>query len=210
MRSPSTEPHPTPRGTTRRKYYYLGARNRLLAKRDGNTHDWLVMDTYMDVFMNDPEFDRNFSNLYNDIIWQPLPWMKVDLETQFPVAASGSGFREISGNVTIMPNDSLEFSLGYRQLDSHPVLQDSNRIDLRAYARISESWGIGFYQRWELDDSTPEVQQYNIYRDFDSWTASLGLLIRDNRDSSDEYGIMLNFTLKEFPSVRLPLSIDNE
>ncbi|MCP5538101.1 MAG: LPS-assembly protein LptD [Akkermansiaceae bacterium] len=188
----------------------LGARNRLLTKRDGDSHEWLVMDTYMDIFMNDPEFDRDYSNLYNDIIWQPLPWMKVDLETQFPVVASGSGFREFAGNVTFMPNDSLEFIVGYRQLDNHPILQDSNRIDLRAYARISESWGVGFYQRWELDDSTPEVQQFNVYRDFDSWTASLGFIVRDNRDDSNEYGLMLNFTLKEFPGVRLPLSIDNE
>ena len=109
-----------------------------------------------------------------------------------------------------MPNDALELTLGYRQLNNHPILQDSNRVSLRAYARISGSWGFGFYQSWELEDSTPEVQQYNIYHDFDSWTASLGLLIRDNRESSDEYGIMLNFTLKEFPRVRLPLSIDSE
>ncbi len=188
----------------------LGARNRLLTKRDGDTHEWLVMDTYMDVFMNDPEFGRNTSNLYNDIIWQPLPWMKVDFETQFPIAAGGSGFTELASHITFMPNDSFELSIGSRQLDNHPVLQDSNRISLRAYARISESWGIGFYQQWELDDNTPEVQQYNIYHDFDSWTASLGLMIRDNRDDSNEYGLMLNFTLKEFPAVRLPLSIDNE
>ncbi len=188
----------------------LGVNNRLLTKRDGDTHEWLTMNTYMDIFMNDPEFDRSTSNLYNDIIWRPLPWMKVDFETQFPIVGRGSGFRELSSHVTFMPNDALELSVGYRQLDSHPILKDSERVSLRAYARISESWGIGFYQRWELEDGTPEVQQYNVYRDFDSWTASLGLLVRDNRDNAEEYGIMLSFTLKEFPSVRLPLSIDNE
>ena len=188
----------------------LGARNRLLTKRDGSTHEWLVMDTYMDVFMNDPEFDRDLSNLYNDIIWQPLPWMRLNVETQFPIAAGGSEFREWASNVTFMPNDAVELAFGYRQLNNHPILIDSNRIDFRAYLRISDSWGLGFYQRWELDDSTVEVQQYNLYRDFDSWVASVGLHIRDNRDAPEEYGIMLNFTLKDFPSVRLPLSVDNE
>ena len=109
-----------------------------------------------------------------------------------------------------MPNDAVELAFGYRQLNNHPILTDSNRIDFRAYLRISDSWGLGFYQRWELDDSTVEVQQYNLYRDFDSWVASVGLHIRDNRDAPEEYGIMLNFTLKDFPSVRLPLSVDNE
>ena len=38
----------------------LGTRNRLLTKRDrAYTHEWLAMDTYMDLFMNDPEFDRD-------------------------------------------------------------------------------------------------------------------------------------------------------
>ena len=188
----------------------LGTRNRLLTKRDSSTHEWLVMDTYMDVFMNDPEFDRDLSNLYNDIIWRPLPWMKLNIETQFPIAASGSEFREWASYVSFMPNDAIELGLGYRQLNGHPILNDTNRINFRAYLRISDSWGLGFYQRWELDDSTLEVQQYNLYRDFDSWVASVGLHIRDNRDAPEEYGIMLNFTLKEFPSVRLPLSVDNE
>ena len=188
----------------------LGARNRLITKRDGDSHEWLVIDTYIDVFMNDPEFDRDLSNLYNDIIWQPLPWMRLNVETQFPIAAGGSEFREWASNITFMPNDAVELAFGYRQLNNHPILTDSNRIDFRAYARISDSWGLGFYQRWELDDSTVEVQQYNIYRDFDSWVASIGLHIRDNRDAPEEFGIMLNFTLKEFPSVRLPLSVDNE
>ena len=188
----------------------LGARNRLITKRDGDSHEWLVIDTYIDVFMNDPEFDRDLSNLYNDIIWQPLPWMRLNVETQFPIAAGGSEFREWASNITFMPNDAVELAFGYRQLNNHPILNDSNRISFRAYARISDSWGLGFYQRWELDDSTVEVQQYNIYRDFDSWVASIGLHIRDNRDAPEEFGIMLNFTLKEFPSVRLPLSVDNE
>lgn len=188
----------------------FGTRNRLMTKRDGDTHEWLVMDTYIDVFLNDPEFDRNVSNLYNDIIWTPLPWMRLDLETQFPIAAGGSGFRELAGNITVMPNDSLELTLGYRQLDNHPILADSNQVTLRAYSRISESWGIGIYQRWELDTSTLEVQQYTLHHDFDSWTASVGFLVRDNNDEKDEYGLMLNFTLKEFPSVNLPLTVDNE
>ncbi len=74
----------------------------------------------------------------------------------------------------------------------------------------AESWGLGFYQRWELDNGTLAVQQYSVYHDFDSWTASLGLLIRDNNDDQDEIGLMLNFTLKNFPSVSMPLTVDSE
>ena len=188
----------------------FGARNHLMTKRDGDTHQWLVMDTYTDLFLNDPEFDRNVSNLYNDITWSPLPWMQLELETQFPIASSNSDFREFAGNIKFMPSDALELSFGYRQLNNHPILEDSNQITTRAYCRISESWGLGFYQRWELDNGTLAVQQYSVYHDFDSWTASLGLLIRDNNDDQDEIGLMLNFTLKNFPSVSMPLTVDSE
>ena len=51
-----------------------------------------------------------------------------------------------------------------------------------------------------------ESQQYNIYRNFDSWTLSLGLFAFDNRNSSDEFGLLLNFTLREFPAFNLPVA----
>ncbi|MBK1831445.1 LPS assembly protein LptD [Verrucomicrobiaceae bacterium R5-34] len=188
----------------------LGMRNRLMTKRNGDTHEWLTMNTYIDVFFNDPELGRDFSNLYNEITWQPLPWMSLDLETQFPIAGGGSGFREVSSWINFMPNERMELSLGYRQLNNHPILNDSDRVDIKGYLRLSEAWGLGFYQRWEFDDGTLEVQQISVHHDFDSWTGSLGLLMRDNRDASDEYGLVLNFTLKEFPRMNLPLSVDNE
>ena len=188
----------------------LGGRNTLLSKRDGDTYRWLAMDTYIDVFLNDLETNRTLSNLYNDLIWQPVPWMKLDLETQFPIAHNDANFSELSSHISFMPNDSMEMRLGYRILDNHPTLRDSNRVDLRTYTRINDKWGIGSYHRYEFDDSTLEVQQYAVHHDFDSWRTSLGVIIRDNRDSKDEYGLVLNFTLKNFPAVRLPLSIDSE
>src|SRR5690606_31532877 len=52
-----------------------GVRNRLITKRDGRSYEWLAMDTYIDRLFDDPDYDRNHSNLYNDLIWRPLPWM---------------------------------------------------------------------------------------------------------------------------------------
>lgn len=183
----------------------FGVKNNLLTKRNGETHAWLSTNTYIDSFFNDPEFTRDFSNLYNDVIWQPLPWMKLSFETQFPVVSSGSDFREFSGNFTFMPSDSLEFKVGYRELESHPTLQDSRNLRVRAYKRISDTWGIGTYHRWELDDNVFEIQEYNIYRNFDSWTASAGIFAYDYRNR-EEYGVLLNFTLRAFPSLNLPLA----
>ena len=187
----------------------LGTRNHLLTKRDNQSFEWLYLDTYIDAFINDPEGRRNFSNLYNDVRWQPLPWLGWDFEAQFPVASGGSGFNAFGSLLRFMPTDNFEFSFGYRMLSGHPVLVDSNRFDIQTYSRINENWGIGSRHTVELDDNTLELEQYSIYRDLGNWVAGLGLSRRDNRLAT-EYGVIFSLTLKDFPSVSLPLEMDGQ
>ena len=187
----------------------LGTRNRLLTKRDRQSFEWLYADTYIDAFIEDPEGSRNFSNLYNDLRWQPVPWLGVDVETQFPIAKGGSGFNEFGSRLRFMPNPDFEFSFGYRLLEGHPVLVDSDRLDFKTYFRINENWGIGTRHVLELDDSTLEVEQYSLHRDLGNWVAGMGLTHRDNR-LEEEYGLIFSLTLKDFPAVSLPFQIDAE
>jgi LPS-assembly protein len=187
----------------------LGARNRLLTKRDGQAHEWLYLDTYLDAFLENPETDRTFSNLYNDFRFQPLPWLTLGMETQFPILDGGSGFTEFSTYCRVMPTPDMELTLGYRWLDNHPVLPDSNRVDLRAFFRLSENWGIGSQHVLRFDDGTLELQQYTLHRDFGNWVAGVGLSSRDNL-LKNEYGVLFSLTLKDLPSVSLPFSIDME
>lgn len=187
----------------------FGARNRLITRRDNQSFEWLFLDTYMDAFIEDPEGSRNFSNLYNDIRWMPLPWLGVDLETQVPIADGGSGFSEFNSRFRFLPTDYFEFSLGHRWLDGHPTLEDSNRFDLETYTRLSENWGVGTRHALELDDGTLEIQQYTVHRDLGNWVAGMGLSMRDNR-REEEYGLVFSLTLKDFPSVSLPFELDAE
>lgn len=186
----------------------LGVRNRLMTRRDGGTHDWLILDTYIDTFFEDPEFDREFSNLYNDLRWNPTPWFEIDLETQFPIF-SDSNFNEVALSFRFMPSDNFEFNIDYRHLDSHPILRDSDRIVLESFARLNEYWGIGSHHRIELVDRNLELQQYNLYYDFDSFVGSLGFFHRNNRNQ-DEFGVIFSFGIKEIPSLSLPIEIGAE
>lgn len=185
----------------------FGTRNRLITHRDGQSHEWLYMDTYIDKYIEDPEGGREWSNLYNDISWQPLPWLGADLETQFPLFTGGSGFSEINTRLRFMPYEDMQVSLGYRHLSSHPVLLDSDRIELGTYMRLSENWGAGTLHVFELDDGTLEAQQYMLHRDYGNWVAGVGITHRDNR-FKEEFGIIFSLTLKDFPSASLPFSLD--
>jgi LPS-assembly protein len=185
----------------------LGARNRLLTRRDGQSFEWLYLDTYFDAFIDDPEGDRDLSNLYNDFRWQPLPWLGVYVDTQFPVSDADSGFSDFSGFFLFQPTDRFDISFGYRWLNDHPVLLDSNFISLKTYTRLSENWGIGTRHSLDLDDSTLLSQQYTLHRDLGNWVAGMGVSSRDNR-LEKEYGVVFSLTLKDFPSVSLPFEID--
>ena len=187
----------------------LGTRNHLITRRDGQSHEWLFMDTYMDKYLDDPEGNREWSNLYNDIRFQPLPWLGLDLETQFPIFDGGSGFSEINTRLRYMPWQDMELSIAYRHLNNHPALLDSDRIDLGTYVRLAENWGVGTRHTFEMDDGVLEVQQYTLHRDYGNWVAGMGITHRDNR-FEDEFGVIFSLTLKDFPSASLPFKLDAE
>ena len=185
----------------------MGVRNRLLTKRDGQSYDWLYLNTYMDAFITNPQGTGTWSNLYNDIRWRPLPWLGVDFQSQIPVIHGGSGFSEFNSLVHFMVSENFDVAVGYGWLAGHPLLLDSNRIALQTYTRLNENWGIGTRHVIELADNTLELQQYTLHRDLGNWVAGLGLTQSNNR-TNQEYGVVFSVTLKEFPSVSLPFSID--
>ena len=182
----------------------LGVRNRFLTRRDGGSHEWLSVNSYLDWFQEDPEFDREFSNLYNEIYFHPVPWLELGLETQFPLLSKVGDFTEIVGSLRYMPSENLEVTLRHRFLNDHPILQDSIRFEYGAFNRFNEKWSVGFKHRWEFDDKVLEYQQYSVHRTFDNWVVSLGLFHRDNR-YDNEFGALIGLTLREFPSINLPL-----
>jgi len=190
------------------KVLRLGTRNRLITRRDGGSHDWLTLDTYFDTFFEDPEFNRTFSNLYNDLQFNPTPWFELDLETQFPLF-SDSNFTEVAASFRFLPSANFEFNIDYRHLNNHPILRNSDRIEIETFSRLNEYWGIGTHHRFELEDSALELQQYNLYHDFDSFIGSLGFFHRNNQNE-DEYGVILSFGIKEIPSLSLPIEIGAE
>jgi LPS-assembly protein len=185
-----------------------GVYNRFFTRRNSGAYQWLAFNTWFDTFVDDPEFDRDFSNLYNDIQWSPLPWLRLAVGSQLPVFGGEDSFSEVITRLTWMPTNSLEFTVGNRSISDHPFFEDSNIIDFRAYARINDNWGIGTYHRFELEDGTLERQQITLHKDLTSWTASLGAMMRDNRGSHNEFGLIFMLTLKDFPQLSIPIDVD--
>jgi len=190
----------------------LGIRNRLQTRRDNETFNWLELNTYFDAYVDRPEYagmidaDRgSFSNIYNRLRFNPLPWAQLNIDSQLPVL--DSGFTEVNTTLGVMVSPDVRIDLGHRYINGNPFFIDSNYLNLGAYVRLGDNWAFSFRESYEFEDATLESQRYELHRDLSSWIASLGFTVRDNR-GAESYGVLLTFTLKDLPNVRLPLSID--
>lgn len=201
----------------------VGLRNTLQTRRDYNTYrngvfgsatteptqtyTWAGLNTYVDLFHDDPEFDRDISNLYNELFWRPVPWISFWLDSQTPVSGT-NGFTELNHGITLMPISTLSLTLGHQFIDGHPYFGDSNLVTSRIYARLNENWGFSMNHIFEIDDGTMEFQSYSVTRDLSSWIASIGAMVRNSRNGVSDYGVLFSLTLKDFPQVNIPLDID--
>jgi len=182
-----------------------GISNRWLTKRNGSTYEWLSINNYFDTYIDDPEFNRQFSNFFTDIAWRPLPWLRASSTAQVPVFNDVMEFSEVTSNVTFMPTEKFQFSVGHYLLNDHPLFPDSDLYTFQTYTRLSDDWGFSTSHRFESDDNTLEYQQYSLHKDLASWTASIGMIMRDNRNGQNEFGVLLSLTLKAFPQVNIPV-----
>ncbi|MBX7206770.1 MAG: hypothetical protein K1X78_00545 [Verrucomicrobiaceae bacterium] len=169
------------------------------------TYNWAGVNTYVDLFAEDPEYDRSLSNLYNEVFWRPLPWITFFSDTQLPIGSSDFNFTELNHGITWLPNDRLSITLQHQFIADHPFLEDSSRVSSTIYARMSENWGLSMNHVYEIDDGTLQYQSYALHRDLSSWIMTLGLRMLDSKGGKGDMAVLLSFTLKDFPQVSLPV-----
>jgi lipopolysaccharide export system protein LptA len=191
----------------------LGTRNRLQTRRDDATYNWLEMDSFLDIrFKQQNVIGLNpdggtYSNFVNRLRWNPLPWVSFATDAQIPLL--DSGFTEVNTLAYFLVNDRLRFSIGHRYINENLLFQNSSLLDLGAYIRVNDNWGFSARGDYEFRDHTLQTQVYELHKDLSSWVASLGFIARNNGTaarSQYDYGVILTFTLKDFPDLRLPVS----
>jgi len=187
----------------------VGVRQLLQTKRDDVTYNWLGLNSYFDIFFQDPdkEFNRSVSNFYNDLFWQPLPWMRFNLDSQFPIGNSKGNFTEINPSLTWMPTKFINWTVGLAYLNNDPDFANSSLLTSRVYMRLTENWGLTMNHIYEATTHQMEYQSYSVSRDLSSWVVSVGGLVRAINDTHD-FGVVLMFSLKDFPQVSVPLDLD--
>ena len=183
----------------------LGVRNRFQTRRDDLTVSWLELETYVDVNFDNPFDNTQYSNVFNNLTFTPVPWASLSIQSQIPLL--DRGFTEINTSINFKPTADTQITLGNRYLNNNPFFTDSSLFTLGGYYRINDNWGFGFLEQYEASTNILEQQRYAIYRDLSSWVASLGMIIQNN-GGVKQYGVLLTFTLKAFPKFGLDLNFD--
>lgn len=183
----------------------VGVRNRLQTRRDDLTVSWLELETYIDVNFDNPFDKTQYSNLFNNIRFNPVPWATLSINSQIP--AFDKGFTEINTSLIVQPVSNLQLTFSHRYLHNNPFFLNSSLFVVGGYYRINDNWGVGATEQYETETGLLELQRYSVYRDLSSWVASFGAIIRNNA-GVNEYGVLLTFTLKAFPKLSLDLNFD--
>ena len=183
----------------------LGVRNRLETRRDDQTITWFELDTFFDVNFDNPYDRTDYSNLFNNLRFTPLPWMSFSINSQVP--AFSKGFTEVNTVASVQPLANLQLNVGHRYLNGNPFFQDSSLFVFGGYCRLNDNWGVGVQEQYEAQTGLLEEQRYSIYRDLSSWVASFGGIIRDS-NGVKEYGLLFTVTLKAFPKLGVDLNFD--
>jgi LPS-assembly protein len=183
----------------------MGVRNKLETRRDDRTITWFELDTYLDVNFDNPYDRTDYSNLFNNIRFTPLPWMILSVNSQVP--AFDQGFTEVDTIATVQPLANVQLNVAHRYLNGNPFFQDSSLFVIGGYCRLNDNWGFGVQEQYEATTGLLQEQRYSIYRDLTAWVASFGGVIRDN-SGVKEYGLLFTVTLKAFPKFGFDLNVD--
>ena len=185
----------------------LGVRNRLQTRRDQITHQWMTLDTFLDINFDNPYSDADVSNLFNIYSLRPVPWFTLTIASQLPIV--DEGFYEFNTGFNFMPTRNFTFRIGHQYIDNNIFFADNSQVDFYAYLRINDNWAVSVYEQYEFFTQVWQYQRYMIHRDLSSWVASLGAQLRESEGQGDpDVGILFILTLKDAPQVTLPISFD--
>src|SRR5271165_394096 len=203
----------------------LGIRNRLQTRRDSSTVNWLDIDTYFDVNFDNPlgqmippsstsvsrttplqPPSETFSNVFERVRFQPVPWLYFSVDSQVPLL--DKGFWEVNTFADWTATPNLEVRVGHTYLQSNPFYQDSSELSFYTYMRLNDNWGFSIYEDYQFKTGTLNQQTYALHRDLSSWVGAIGLNITNNGSGKSQVALVLSFTLKDLPRFGIPLNLN--
>jgi LPS-assembly protein len=192
----------------------LTLRNKLQTKRADGIEDVVNWAVYTDWNLT-PGTNHIIDDVYSDLLLRPRSWLSLDSSTRYDLP--DHRWRDSVNTLTITPNNTWSFSLGYRYLMNNDpefltvpgeILPGHNLITGSMYYRANENWGFHVLERYEAQDGVMQEQDYSVYRDLRSWTAALTFRLTQGLGQPNDFTVAITMSLKAFP--RFPLGSDSD
>ena len=198
----------------------MGLRNSFKTRRDDETIDWLVLESTLDGYLERPAYpiyseadgtwlQRTFgkgaySNFYQRVSWNPLPWLEWDLDGQLPLARDGG--RQLNSRMRVQASRDVKVSFGNRYFTGFEGLPETNLLTAGATLRLGDDWTFSVDEQFHAASGRLEFQRYELHRDLSSWVGSLGWGVWD-RGVRRDVSFYLMFSLKDFPRAQVPFRV---
>jgi len=184
----------------------LGVINKFETRRDNATFQWLTVDTFLDVNFNNPFEQTYYSDIQEQVSFNPVPWLSLAEYAQIPWIDKKQ-FWEFNTTLTWTVTPNIDVTLLHSYLNHNPLEPKTNSIYLQNYFRINSNWGFSILEEYDQTTGRLGVQKYTFHRDLSSWIASLGLYENNNGGGKNTYGVELILTLKDLPKYGFPVNL---
>ena len=98
---------------------------------------WQELDTFVDRNFENPYDRTDYSNLFNNLRFNPLPWMALSINSQVP--AFSKGFTEVDTYATLQPLANLQVNVGHRYQNGNPLFENGSLFVVGGYLRVNDN-----------------------------------------------------------------------
>jgi hypothetical protein len=176
----------------------FGLRNILQTKRSGQLDDLVNWNVMMDWRLDPKPTQNNFNDLYSSLAFKPRTW--VTLESQLRYDLDGGNLDLAFHQILFTPNDRWSWGLSHWYLRSGFVSADENDfVASTLYYRLDDDWSLRAAHIFNAQTGRLQEQDYTIYRDLRSWTASLTFRAESSTGIPTDFTVAFALSLKAIP-----------
>lgn len=136
-----------------------------------------------------------------DLELDPYDWLFI--QAKLRITPKNQAVNTGSIEFSLRPTRRFKLDLGYRyeKMPDEP----RNQVIFDTSYTLSPKWRLGLYERWDLQGSKIEEQQFTITRDLHCWEMDLVYDVEGANIFKDNYTLWVAFRIKAFPDLQLGL-----
>ncbi|KJJ85596.1 Organic solvent tolerance protein OstA [Candidatus Omnitrophus magneticus] len=147
--------------------------------------------------------EGQFKYIDFDLELSPYRWFYIDNELR--VLPKNQSISMGSVEFSLRPTNYFNMDLGYRYQKNYPD-DPRNQLTFDIGYRLNPMWGVGWYERLDLQSKDIEEQQFTLTRDLHCWEVSVSYSVQGSNIFKDEYTVWFAFKIKAFPDLPIGLN----